>query len=47
MLDFEGKLRSAATDLLNDAQRPEKPASGSTAFGGHRLQFRENESEKK
>jgi hypothetical protein len=34
--------------LLNDGQRPDKTRyAGSTAFGGHRLQFRENESERK
>jgi hypothetical protein len=36
MLDFEGKLRSAVADLLNDAQHPEKKHHpGWAAFGGH------------
>jgi hypothetical protein len=36
-----------AVALLNDANRPDKTRNaGWTAFGGYRLQFRENESER-
>jgi hypothetical protein len=48
MLDRTARTQGVfAKLLLNHEQRPDKTRhAGSTAFGGHRLQFRENESER-